>query len=79
MLPQWLRARLFPPPPAPRYENVEDNGAGYYRYNRGRWRRVDFRGYDEQARWLSLNRLMELKLDWVASQRWRKKRKVKIL
>ena len=88
-LTHWIKTRLFPRPPAPTFDNVEADGPGYYKYSwRDRkWHRVDFRGrvlslskgYDEKSRWLSQNRLSELKLDWIIAQRWKKKRRVKIL
>ena len=86
MLPQWLRARLFPPPPAPSFENVVPTGRGWYKWSRDgllgpcKWRRFDPRGpIPAGARWLSENKLLEMALDAIIALRWKKERKVKIL
>ena len=59
-------------PPHPTYENVEPAGAGWYRWQRGRWRRYDVNGYNPEAKWLSANKLKELELDAVITARIRR-------
>lgn len=68
--------RLFSRPgPPPTFENVIPTGRGWYRFQKGKWRRCEVRGYDARARWLSDNRLKELALDQVIANRGIKKRR----
>lgn len=64
--------------PAPTFENVIPTGRGWYKWKAGKWQRVDIRGYDDRARWLSNNKLLELALDQITAQRGMGKKRTRI-